>query len=895
MNAAPPFDAERLYRINALLDAALALPEEERAPWLDSLPPAQQPLIPALRTLLTRATEQTDTFMRRPAHLSAAGLADPDEPADSAGDRVGPYRLLRELGAGGMATVWLAERIDGAMQRQVALKLPRTDWASGLARRMARERDILAALEHPLIARLYDAGITDQGRPWLAMEYVSGVPIDVYCREFHLNLQQQLRLFLQVADAVAHAHARLVVHRDLKPTNILVTPEGDVRLLDFGVAKLLEEDLAPSSNLTQQMGRPVTPDYASPEQIGGRPVTVATDIYSMGIVLYELLTGSRPYRLGRPTAGAMEEAILAADVPRASTRVNKTNRRLARQMRGDLDTILVKALSKEPSHRYASVESMAADLQRHLQGEPVLAQPPSRWYRTRKFVLRNSVAITAGTAVATALLAGLGVALWQARAASHERELAYARLAQTEAVSEFVNAVLTESVLAAERITLKELMERSEGVADAAAHVMERAVAANAVAGWYAAYGDHAKAEHLLARTLAALPPSFDARLRATLQCQHAHAASFTGSIASALQAFSQAIAASRDDPATISLCLRLRGMARRNANDPKGALADLLEAQRLFEQAANRSPVSRALLSSELGYTYALNGEPVKAERHYTHALELLESTGRGESYLALTARTHWANTVLNSGDPLKALALLDQAQAFATRRAPAGGLPGYLWESRGRALQALARHGDAAKAYEQLIQSAQHQGSARSEAFGLVGHAAALHGLGMTDAAQAQLDAAQAKMRTAPAEPISLAHAHVQARVWQKQGRMQEAEARLTLALESAQAAALRASATVDLLIARSDLALAGKRPDKALADAEEALAVARDVQGTTAHSSVAGQAWFALANARHAAGRRTDARAAYANAAEHLVHTLGAAHPLAQLSRQRAASAH
>src|SRR5262249_11318018 len=191
----------------------------------------------------------------------------PPPPPDRAGDRIGPYRLLQQLGAGGMATVWLAERADGALQRQVALKLPHVGWALGLTQRMARERDILATLEHPHIARLYDAGSTASGRPWLAMERVEGEAIDAYCRAQRLDIEARLRLFLQVADAVAHAHARLIVHRDLKPNNILVSAQGDVKLLDFGVAKLLADDAAPADNLTQQLGRAVTPDYASPEQV----------------------------------------------------------------------------------------------------------------------------------------------------------------------------------------------------------------------------------------------------------------------------------------------------------------------------------------------------------------------------------------------------------------------------------------------------------------------------------------------------------------------------------------------------------------------------------------------------------------------------------------------------
>ena len=376
-------DPERLRRVSALLEEVLELPENERSAWLQGLPPEQQVFVPQLSALLARASVETDNFMRRPVAVRIEPLGETEPAADQAGDVVGPYRLIRELGSGGMATVWLAQRTDGVLQRQVALKLPSAGWALGLAQRMARERDMLGALEHPRIARLYDAGVTAAGRPWMAMECVAGAPIDAHCSDQALDVSQRLRLILQVTDAVAHAHARLIVHRDLKPSNILVTPKGEVRLLDFGVAKLLEDDPARSSALTQLIGRAVTPDYASPEQVAGKPVGVATDVYSLGVVLYELLTGQRPYRLGRQTTAALEEAILAADVPLASARV-QGDRFLARQLRGDIDTILAKALRKDAAQRYASVESMAADVERHLRGEPVLAVPHSAWYRARK-------------------------------------------------------------------------------------------------------------------------------------------------------------------------------------------------------------------------------------------------------------------------------------------------------------------------------------------------------------------------------------------------------------------------------------------------------------------------------------------------------------------------------
>lgn len=418
----------RLRQLNELLEHALALPAAQRPAWLDALPPEQQHLLPSLRRLLERAGAtgsergeggQGDGFLQQPVDLLAqAAAAGQRVQSDEPGALIGPYRLLRELGHGGMATVWLAERTDGLLQRKIALKLPHDGGVRGLAQRMARERAILATLAHAHIARLYDAGVTEEGRPWLAMEWVSGLPIDQYAAHQALGVRERIALFLQVLAAVAHAHARLVVHRDLKPSNILVTPEGEARLLDFGVATLLQPELPASAQLTQQLGRAVTPGYAAPEQLNNGAVTVATDVYALGVVLYELLALRPPYRLTRHSPAAFEEATLCADRPLASR--SAPTRALARQLQGDLDAILDKALRLRAEDRYPTVDAMAADLQRHLAGEAVLAQRPSHRYRLRKFIGRHTWGVAAAGAVAASVLAGLGLALWQASVARAE-------------------------------------------------------------------------------------------------------------------------------------------------------------------------------------------------------------------------------------------------------------------------------------------------------------------------------------------------------------------------------------------------------------------------------------------------------------------------------------------
>jgi len=425
-------------QLSQLLDTALELPADQRSGWVESLGAEFEGLKPRLRALLARQAEiESRDFLERLPDI------EPAEAESVTGTRIGPYQLVRRIGAGGMGTVWLATRADGLFERAIALKLPhRGMFGADLAERMARERSILASLEHPNIARLYDAGLADDGQPYLALEYVEGLPIDEYCRDHGCDLGERLRLFGEVAEAVASAHARLVVHRDLKPANILVTATGSVRLLDFGIAKLLDgTPNAAGPALTELSGRAMTPDYASPEQIVGETITIASDIYSLGVVLYELLTGQRPYRLRRDTLGALEDAILQVEPRRPSEALaDKTAPGAipARLLRGDLDTIVLKALRKQPDARYATVNAFAEDLQRFRAGRPVLAQPDSAWYRTSRFVRRHRFAVTAASAAAVALISIAGVAAWQARVATAER-------VRAEEVKQFIASVFTSA------------------------------------------------------------------------------------------------------------------------------------------------------------------------------------------------------------------------------------------------------------------------------------------------------------------------------------------------------------------------------------------------------------------------------------------------------------------
>jgi len=442
MNSLSSFSAE-WPAISKLLDEVLDLPASEHPAWLEGLVGARAAHREALRLLLAqRSAVETGAFLNDMPTLDLPPAEPSDEGLDQ-GTEVGAYRLISEIARGGMGTVWLAERADGTLKRRVALKLPRVVWGDAFAERLAREREILATLEHQHIARLYDAGVDVQGRPFLAMEYVDGEPIDAHCAKHAPDVRARILLLLQVMAAVAHAHARLVVHRDLKPGNILVTPGGQVKLLDFGIAKLLEAGRTRETPLTELGGRALTLDYASPEQIRGESLGTASDIYSMAVVAYEVLAGARPYRLKRSSAAELEEAIASVEPPRASD--SATDPRVGRQLRGDLDSILNKALKKAASERYATMDAFAHDLQRHLDGAPVEARPDGLAYRTGKFVRRHRLQVAAGAVAAVALLVGSGLALWQAQEArlAAERasaEAAHARAESTRAQAEAATA-----------------------------------------------------------------------------------------------------------------------------------------------------------------------------------------------------------------------------------------------------------------------------------------------------------------------------------------------------------------------------------------------------------------------------------------------------------------------
>jgi serine/threonine protein kinase len=459
--------AERWQQVRLILDRAIALPPSQRSPYVEQNCAHDQELRDEVESLLRSHEEAGSVFLNSPAASVKTALE--IGTVTRIGSRIGVYQILAEIGHGGMGEVYRAVRADGQYEKAVAIKLVRGGYdTTGLLQRFRHERQILASLDHPNIARLLDGGTTEDGIPYLVMELIEGERLDAYCDAHRLSITGRLRLFCEICSAVQYAHQRLIIHRDLKPGNVLVTLDGIPKLLDFGIAKLIDPDSLGETTLV----RPMTPEYASPEQIRGEPITTASDVYSLGVVLYQLLTGRSPYPGETRSSHQLGKAICETDPAKPSTAVLKpistspeeqlpaaipdqlagvregSPAKLQRRLAGDLDNIVLKAMRKEPQQRYTSVEQLAEDIRRHLQGLPVTAVKGSFAYRAKKFIRRNRMAIAAGSLLAVTLLGGIVATIRQARIARRQAEIAHSERAKAEKrfsdVRELANSLIFE-------------------------------------------------------------------------------------------------------------------------------------------------------------------------------------------------------------------------------------------------------------------------------------------------------------------------------------------------------------------------------------------------------------------------------------------------------------------
>jgi len=646
-----------LKEVLALLQTGLELPVEQREAWLAALDASKTRLKPTIAALLQRHAEhETDDFLKDLSRFTAGTAPDGAATIASApavGGVVGPYRLLSPVGEGGMSSVWLAERTDGVLRRKIALKLPHWWALSKLTERATQEREILASLEHPNIGRLYDAGITDDGRPYLALEYIEGKAIDVYCRERRLDVRARVALISQIARAVAYAHSRLIVHRDLKPSNILVDAQGQVHLLDFGIAKLIEEGSAANKALTQVGARVLTPEYASPEQITGSPITTESDVYSLGVVAYELLAGKRPYTFKSSLTADWD--VLSSDV-RAPSAVAE-ERTSARHLRGDLDTILLKALKKEPNERYASAAAFADDLDRYLRGDPVVARPDSAGYRLRKFAVKHRIAVGAAVAVVLALAAGLAVASWQLRVARVEKRRA-------EEVKEFVASIFRsadpyftgeQQMKASQLLTLaKERIDR-EMASQPESSVELLAIVGEAQANLEEYDAARETLQAALDLSARKLPDGniHTSKARAQLATIHANEREFD----LAKRELDAVIPELRDygRPAVRALvnALQTRGFMAGDEGDGERAIADMSEAVDIAEESLGANDSETILAKRQLAQEYLMAGRPAEAVEEAREAFGLAQENfgSGGRNALLVETEDVYGRALADSG----------------------------------------------------------------------------------------------------------------------------------------------------------------------------------------------------------------------------------------------------
>ena len=659
--------------------------------------------------------------------LLAAELAEPAPP-----ERLGAWRLGEKLGAGGMGEVWAAERVEGGFTQRAAVKLVRSGMASReVVARFAVERQLLARLEHPAIARLLDGGIAPDGRPWFAMERVEGLPIDAFAAHRGLDVDARLRLFLAICEAVDFAHRSLVVHRDLKPSNILVTTDGQPKLLDFGLAKLVEPPLeeGAESGATRTELRALTPAYAAPEQILGEPITTTTDVYSLGVILYELLTGALPHRRRSSSATTLAEDVAHETIERPSLRLRRLaagqpgEARQRKRLEGDLDTIVLKALAREPERRYVSVATLAADLSAHLAGRPIAARPDSAGYRLSKFVRRHRLGVAAAGLVLVSLVGGLSVSIVQTRRASAAAVAAGLEARRAERVKRFLISVFEQAdpnrTRGAEMSARQILSEGVERLATELADEPEvRAELYDAVAHIQGGLG-------LLDEGLASaeLAAAERARLFGPRSPEHAQSLVTVGKaflaqgrVEEAGKRFEEAVlhfaSAGEARPVDRAAALSGRAEVRMLTGNLPGALADERLAFEIAVAALGETDPETLEHLSNIAVLQTESGTFAEAVRTFREILAVLEPAEGADSPKVLNVVLNLATALDSAGESTEALAYFERVVAGRRRiygaQHPALGEALVITSLRlsraGRSAEALAALAEARAIYEPL-----------------------------------------------------------------------------------------------------------------------------------------------------------------------------------------------
>jgi serine/threonine protein kinase/tetratricopeptide (TPR) repeat protein len=918
-------DNERWQVVSPLLDVALELSADERVEWLASLRDKDPALALEIDGLLEEARAlDSKGFL---AHGPALSMV---PPATLVGQLVGAYTLEGPLGQGGMGSVWLAHRSDGRFEGKVAIKFLNTALIGRAGeQRFRREGNILARLTHPHIARLIDAGVSATGQPYLVLEFVEGERIDRYCDGAQLDVAHRLRLFLDVLAAVAHAHANLIVHRDIKPSNVLVASSGGVKLLDFGIAKLLEDEAQPgeATELTREAGRALTPEFAAPEQIQGAPVTTATDVYALGVLLYVLLGGQHPAGDKARSPADLIKVIVDAAAPRLSDAVTSTRtlsadtltdnaarraatpEKLRHLLRGDLDNIVAKALKKNPQERYGSVTAFADDIKGYLEHEPVSARPDSLGYRTAKFARRNRMPVAFSAAVIIALLGGLAGTITQAerakrqaalaeeqrnranleaRAATEQRDFALRELAHADAVNDLDAFLLTEAAPSGTPFTVGELLARAEAVIDRqyADSDANRAEMLVAIGSQYLSLDEGAQARRLLNQAYDLSRKMTDHSTRARAACALADALGTAGEGERAEALLREALAELPDEPQyTLDRmdCFHRGSVAARATGHPALAVERAEAAQKLFAQLPFSSTVLEMRVSLDLAESYREAGRFREAAAAFEIANDRLTALGRQNTQGAGTLYNNWGLSLYQLGQPLRAEQLYRRAIEISRSDKAEKDVSPMLLSNLALALSELGHVPESARLAEKAYAEARRDGDEVVVNMALFRRAGAYRRLGDLEKASQMLSEVEPRLvrMLPPGHAAFAALASEHAALAQAQGNLPAAIAAVDRALTIADGH--DAFGTSLFLIRRSEIELAMQRSEDAREDALRAIALDRTIVAPDAQSSYLGRAYLALGQALIAAGRIEDARSALASALDQLRPTLGADNPL------------
>jgi|KBSSwiStaDraftv2_1062776.scaffolds.fasta_scaffold00483_10 serine/threonine-protein kinase len=896
-------DSTRWGELSPLLDQVLELAGEERAAWLE-----------ALRATRPAAAAELQTLLAELQALDDAGFLEGDpskmlgQPS-LVGQAFGAYTIEAPIGHGGMGSVWLARRSDGRFEGKVAVKLLNIALlGQSPEERFRREGRLLGRLMHPNIARILDAGVAPSGQPYLVLEHVEGRAIDVYCDERRLSVNERIRLFMDVLAAVGHAHANLIIHRDIKPSNIHVTHGGAVKLLDFGIAKLIEaeDQAAGMSHATENGARALTPGYASPEQALGDSITIATDVYSLGVLLYVLLTGQHPTgakdtsvlqhirrlietapdRLSDAAAGARSRSPHTVE-ENAAKRAT-TLQKLRRTLRGDLDNIVAKALKKNPQERYSSVREFADDLQRYLQDEPVLARADNSWYRMRKFIARNRVPVAIAGVALMAVFATAAIALVEAYTAKAERDRALALSSRNEAVADFLNMLITEAAASDKPVQLSEMLARSEALANAEyrGNPEHRAAVLDMLAGYYHSSGDDTRAQSLIREGLAALSASRDMELRRKLTCDHAVLMEYAGTGTDVAGILNAVLAEPGIEPQTAAECLEYLAHVAQARGDSAGALKFAkLGLERLYQHSAP-TPTTEASYLSAIADAECANGRNDEAEKYFQRALDQLSLAGRERSPVAMTVLNSWAVMSEAAGNPRRALELAERSQRITALNDPNASSAPYVIGTRARALYVLGRIRESLPVYSECVADK----APRVRVYCLSGLALASNDLGDLGRAADYIQSAfEAEASITPTDEVTIAKLRA------IRGRIALSQEHFTAARTDLDAAIAAAGNDMFILmpalLPRAELNLAQGRYADAEADARQLLALTQQAQGGIRYSNRTGLAWLAVGRALAGEGNSAEARKALRAAIEHLSNTVDADHPMLQLARHLA----